>query len=160
MGKYRESRGIEASVVDFLEPKLETANWDNVKVVKSFLQSYKVYTIENPVICVNVSDISSVRKEIGTKLFNKTFTVTLRVFGTDDGNRLDLSDFLLDCLEDDIDYYEFTIEGGKFTQKELVGKISITRILRDEKELVNTENLAQQDKFRSIITFECHIVLS
>jgi hypothetical protein len=161
MGKYRESRNLEQSIVEFLEGELtETPNnWDNVFVIKAFSQVHKKWTSDNPVICVNMFSPSSVRKEIGGKTFNNTYTMNIRIFGTDDGNRLDLSDFILNLLENDLDYYEYTVDGENISG-EVKGKISILRITRNEKELINVENLAQSDKFRSIITFECHIVLS
>jgi hypothetical protein len=68
---------------------------------------------------------------------------------------LDLSDWLLDLLEDDVNYYVYTIVNGTVSSKVLSGRIVITRIIEDRKELVNTEILEKEDRYRHLLSVEC-----
>ena len=45
---YRQSRSIEASIIDFLKINFDT-DWNNVNIEKSFA---RVYTIDLPVVYV------------------------------------------------------------------------------------------------------------
>jgi hypothetical protein len=148
---YRNSRNIEASIIDYLTEKLEEDNWIGIRVEKSFTQ---VYQGTLPCICVSVLDIRPQKLEIGSKTNLKYFTIDFKIFATSDGQRLDLSDWLLDLLEDDIDFYSYTITNGVISSKVLSGKIILTKIFSDKKELVNTENLEKEDKYRHLISIE------
>lgn len=154
---YRISRNIEASLIDWLTEELEDAGWTGIRVEKSFAEVYKGTL---PCICINVLEIRPEKIEIGSKTNLKYFTVNIRIFATSDGNRLDLSDFILDLLEDDVNYYSYTITNGEVAQKDLSGRIVITRMLDDRKELVNSENLEKEDKYRHLLTFEALVALS
>jgi hypothetical protein len=149
---YRISRNIEASLIDWLTEKLEDGGWTGIRVEKSFAQ---VYNGTLPCICINALEIRPEKLEIGNKRNLKYFTVNIRIFATSDGNRLDLSDFILDLLEDDVNYYSYTITNGEVAAKDLTGRIVLTKWFRNSKELVNTENLEKEDKFRHILEFEC-----
>lgn len=151
---YRISRNIESSAIDYITAQLTADGWTGIRTEKSFSQ---VYEGTLPCICINVLEIRPQKLEIGSKTNIKYFTVNIRIFGTSDGNRLDLSDWAFEKLEDDIDYYEYTITSGIVTTKTLSGRIVITRFFNNTKELVNTENLELPDKFRQLISFECYV---
>lgn len=157
MGEYRISRSIEASLIDWLKIKLEEGLWTGFRVEKAFS---RVYNGTLPVICVNLGPTSITRREIGGKYYLKVSEVSIRIFADDEGQRLDVKDFLIECLEEDIDYYTYSIESGEAQQKILSGKISIRNIIRDDKELINIENLNKADKYRHIIIFACHVALT
>ena len=150
---YRISRNIEASLIDTITTWI-ASDWStfNIRVEKAFAEVYKGTL---PCIVVNVLEINPVKLEIGSKTNLKYFTVNIRVFCTSDGQRLDLSDYLLDKFEDDIDYYAYTITDGGVSSKVLTGRIVVTRWFDNRKELTNTENLEKEDRYRHILSFEC-----
>jgi hypothetical protein len=155
MGTYRYSRNVEASLIDWITAKLATAGWSNVRVEKAFAQ---VSNGALPCALVQQDPEDLQRLEVGGKTNIKYYYINIRLFCKDDGSRLDIKDYLTDCLEDDIDYYTYTItSSGTITAKILTGRIVVLNFLKNEKELTNTENLALEDKFRHIITFRCYI---
>jgi len=149
---YRISRNIESSLIDRITANLTSDGWVNIRVEKSFAEVYKGTL---PCICVNVSDIRPEKLEIGNKKNLKYFTVNIKIFATSDGSRLDLSDWMLDKLEEDTNYYKYTITNGLITSKVLSGRIVSTRWLENRKELTNTENLVLEDRYRHLLSFEC-----
>jgi len=150
MGVYRATRAIESSVVDYLIAQLVLSNWTGINVIKS---SAEIYLGKYPAIVVMVAGGKRyVRREIGSKIYIKYYTLNLRIFADNDGQRLDLAEWLGDLLESDIDYYTYTITNGVVSSKVLAGKINITEIIRDDKELTNTEGLIKEDRCRHLIT--------
>ena len=151
---YRISRNCEASLIDYLTQKLIDDGWSGIRVEKSFAQ---VYGGTLPCICVNVLEIRPEKLEIGSKTNLKYFIINIRIFAKSDGQRLDLADWMLDLLEDDINYYIYTITNGEVFSKILTGRIVITRWLDDTKELTNTEVLEHEDRYRHLLSFEAII---
>ena len=151
---YRISRNLEASLLDWLTSALSVGGWTGIRVEKSFSQ---VSSGTLPCICINTLEIRPEKLEIGSKTNLKYFTINIRVFATSDGNRLDLSDFITDLLENDINYYTYTIVNGVVSTKVLSGRIVVTRWLDNTKELTNTENLEREDKYRHLLSFECYV---
>jgi hypothetical protein len=151
---YRISRNLEASLIDWLTSALSSGGWTGIRVEKSFSQ---VSSGTLPCICINALEIRPEKLEIGSKTNLKYFTINIRIFATSDGNRLDLSDFVTDLLENDINYYTYTITNGIVTAKVLSGRIVVTRWFDDTKELTNTENLEKEDRYRHLLSFECYV---
>jgi hypothetical protein len=148
---YRISRNIEASIIDRITADLVADGWTGIRTEKSFAEVYKGTL---PCICVNVQEIRPEKLEIGSKTNLKYFTVYIRIFATSDGNRLDLSDWLLDKFEEDTNYYSYTITDGVVSAKTLSGKIVSTRWLENRKELTNSENLEKEDRYRHLLSYE------
>jgi len=153
MATYRQERNIEASLIDQITELLENGGWIGFTIVKSLSQAYEKF----PAICINVVEPSFTRKEIGNYEFLKIYTVNIRLFCDNDGQRLDLADYLLDELEKGFKYYEYVIEGGDVSQKLETGRININRMRESRKELRNTENLVKEDKCRHLISFDVKI---
>jgi len=153
---YRISRNIEASLVDFITTELSADGWKDIRVEKSFAEVY-IKTKKLPCILVNVAESEPTKKEIGSPTFLKYIIVNVRIFADSDGIRLDLKDWFVDKLQEDINYYTYTITSGSVIEKILSGKIMVREILREEKELVNTENLELIDKYRHLINFRCYV---
>jgi len=153
---YRISRNIEASLIDWITEELVEHGWIGIRVEKSFSEVYKGTL---PCICVNALEIRPEKLEIGSKTNLKYFTVNIKIFATSDGQRLDLSDWLLDELERDIDYYTYTITNGEVTDKTLLGRIILTRWFDNRKELQNTEILESADRYRHLLSYECIIAI-
>jgi len=153
---YRVSRNIEASLIDRITEDLVTDGWSGIRVEKAFAEVYKGTL---PCIVVNVLEIRPKKLEVGSKTNLKYFTVNIRFFATSDGSRLDLSDWMLDKLEDDTDYYTYTITNGEVTSKVLSGRIALTRWFENRKELTNTENLELADRYRHLLSFEVIVAI-
>ena len=149
---YRISRNIEASLIDWLTEELEDSGWTGIRIEKAFAEIYKGTL---PAICINVLETRPEKLEVGSKTNLKYFTINIRIFANSDGLRLDLADFITDLLEDDINYYAYTITNGEVAQKDLSGRIVITRFFEDRKELINTSNLEKEDRYRHLLSFEC-----
>lgn len=153
---YRVSRNIEASLIDFITSGLTTDGWTGITVLKGFPQDYKG---KAPFIGVESLEIRPQKLEIGSKTNLKYFTVKIRIIAKNDGQRLDLADWLFDELEDDVDYYVYTITSGVVSAKTLTGRIVITKWNENRKELQNTENLESEDRYRQVFVFECIVAL-
>ena len=146
MSTYRESRNLEASLIDFLKIELNEDGWTGINVEKSLKQSQ----IKIPVILIYVQDVDPQQKEIGSGDYLRFPTVIIRIFADNDGQRLDLADWILEKLEDNIEYYEYVVTNGAVSSKNLAGNIVIRKIIRNEKELSNTnpEVLEKEDRYR------------
>lgn len=151
---YRISRNLEASLIDFINDNLSDDGWQNIRVEKAFAEVYKGTL---PCILINVLEIRPEKLEIGSKTNIKYFTVNIRIFATSDGQREDLSDWLFDLLEDDVDYYKYTVTSRQVSEKTFGGRIEILRFFENRKELTNTEALEAVDRYRHLLSFECKI---
>jgi len=153
---YRASRNCEASLIDWLTTALTTGGWTGIRVEKVFAEIYKGTL---PAICIGLVETRPEKLEIGSKTNLKYYTINIRIFGTSDGIREDLADFITDLLEDDINYYVYTITGGVVSAKVLTGRIVITRWFDNRKELVNSEVLESVDKYRHLLSFEIIVAI-
>ena len=151
---YRQIRNCEASIIDWLTAALTTGGWTGIRVEKVVAE---VYAGTLPAICVGLVETRPQRLEIGSKTNLKYYTINIRIFGTSDGIRCDLADFITDLLEDDITYYTYTITNGVVSAKVSAGKIVVTKWFDNRKELTNTENLIKADRYRQLLSFECLI---
>lgn len=155
---YRVSRNVEASLIDFITEQLQADGWQGVRTEKVFAN---VYNGQFPCILVNIINVIPIRKEVGNYETLKRYLVAFRIFTEDDGQRLDLSDWLLEQLEPGIDYYTYTTKlAGKkkvVDSKTIAGRIDIRRFIENKKELENIQNLATEDKHRHLITVEMEV---
>lgn len=148
---YRKSRNIEASLIDFITAELSVDGWTGINVSKGFPQDYKG---KLPMIGIEALELRPQKLEIGSKRNLKYFTVKIRIIAKNDGQRLDLADWLFDELEEDIDFYEYVITSGQVSTKTLTGRLVITKWFENRKELQNTEVLESEDRYRHVFIFE------
>lgn len=153
---YRLSRNCEASIIDYITDQLEEDNWKDIRVVKSFAEVYKGTL---PCINVNVSDRPDIRRELGSDILSKFINIEVRIFATSDGNRLDLSDWMIEKIMAGVEYYGYTITNGEVAEKELQGRINFISITQNRKELRATDNLVKEDRYRQLISFNCRVAL-
>jgi hypothetical protein len=149
MGNYRISRNIEASLIQYIEEELVTANLTNVSVEKTFA---RVYDINLPSICVRIEDTEHNSAEIGDTTTYRIPTVLIDIFATSDGNRLDLKDFLVSVLKKGFNYYEYTIANGQIQTKTQNGRVSVITI-DDTIVNLNTDknSLDVHDRYRHLL---------
>ena len=113
MPTFTKARNVELSVVDAIETAVN-ASWTGITVVKSFLQSYAVPV---PVICVRMLSIESKRREIGGNSLRERYTFVVDIFAKSDGQRIDLTDFIVNAVKNGFVYNEFShASGGTFTK--------------------------------------------
>ena len=163
MRQYRASRNLEASLIDYLVEELDNDGWEGIQCVKSLKRDKQgVILLKPPIILINVISNPRQKLEIGSGKFLTFPIVYIRIFATNDGQRLDLADWVLEKLEGDITYYSYMIDDGQVHTKHESGAISIINIARDEKELVNTnpESLEEEDRYRHLIEFSCYVGLT
>ena len=160
MAKYRIIRNVEASLIDKLKDKLLEDSWEGINIEKSFSKSLKNVGNSIPTICIEAESNPTSRIELGNPKYRKDIIIDIRIFALNDGQRKDLTNWLIELLENKIEYYEYVITKGEVTEKLLTGNINIFGKINNRKELQNTENLEEEDRYRQRITCDAIISLT
>lgn len=156
MAKYRVSRNLEASLLDFVVAQLASANWNNIVVEKSFsrIAGLQMDQAKNQAaICIRASDTNRKRVELGSDLVVRSELVLIDVFATSDGQRLDLVDFLGEILIRGVPYYEYQTAPNSVLQKIQNGRIRV--LTMDDTPVnfgVDKSSLDVQDRYRHTIS--------
>jgi len=108
MAYYTITRNTELSTLKFLQDNLAT-DWPGVNLIKTWAQLEKV---ENPVVCVALTDTDYTREELGNTAFRKNYIFTIDIFATSDAMRIDLSDWLMNIINPGWTYYEVSQSSG------------------------------------------------
>jgi len=150
VGQYRITRNFEASIVKYIEAELVTANWTGVNVEKTFA---KIYDIELPSICVRVGDTIHEKVEVGSDSTKRDAQVLIDIFAENDGQRLDLKDFLIDIFKGGLVFNEYTVTNGVISDTTSNGRIRVLDIT-DTPLNFNTDKSALDvhDRYRHILT--------
>ena len=146
---YRQSRNIEASLVDYLTTELEES-WTGISVEKTFT---RIYSITLPSVCIRVGDTVHVKAEIGAESTIRTAQVFIDIFASDDGMRLDIKDFIVEKIKGGCIYYDYVISGGSVQSKTANGRIRVIDI--DDSGVnfdIDKDKLDVHDRYRSLIT--------
>ena len=148
---YRQSRNIEASLIDYLTTEL-SASWTNINVAKTFAE---IYSISTPSVCIRVGNTDHTRAEVGDDATIRRSQVLIDIFASSDGQRLDLKDFIVEKIKGGCIYYDYIIAGGVITSKVANGRIRVF-IMSEEGIDFNTEKstLDPHDRYRHLITLE------
>jgi hypothetical protein len=153
---YRLSRNVEASVIDKITADLVTDGWTGIYCEKVFSEIYEGHF---PAILVNVTDRPEKRLEVGSDGLSDFVNIEIRIFAENDGQKLDLADWILPKIMTGINYYTYNITGGIVSEKILAGRISVLEITANRKELANLEGLAKEDKYRHLISVRARVAL-
>jgi len=149
MSQYRTSRNLEASIIQYIEDQL-IGDWTNIRTEKTFARAYDG---DLPCICVRCGVTDHTRAEIGETSTYRTATILLDIFAENDGQRLDLKDWLIRKLRNGLPYYEYTIINGKIQDKTQKGRINVLNILDDPIDFDADKNkLDVTDRYRHLIT--------
>jgi hypothetical protein len=146
---FRKARNVELSTTFYLETQIN-ASWSNVNVVKSFAQVDKQPL---PVVCIRLLDSNPFRRELGANTLMRDFNLIVDIFATSDGQRLDLSDFILENIKNSWTYYEWAHGSGGTMTKASNGRVQILNISQDRRVDFGTEQVNKYDKFRHTISF-------
>ena len=150
---YRNYRNLESSLIDFITAQLTADGWSGIRTEKAFAEVYKGTL---PAICVSMEESDSKRREIGSDSYLEDILVSIRIFATSDGQRLDLASWMLSKIIPGTDYYTYVITSG-VAAKTLAGRISVLDVTVNRKELKNVDNLDSIDRYRHILTFKCRV---
>jgi len=157
MGTYRVSRNLEATLVQYIEESLTEGGWSNVEVVKGFKLVYdsKIGGNNNSaIISVRLNTTSHKRVEVGSNSTKRKALILIDIFAANDGQRLDLKDFLVDELKGGCIYYEYIV-GAAVNNKTANGRIRVLE-MEDMPIDFGTDKSAMDphDRFRHLITIE------
>lgn len=150
---YRNYRNLEATLIDYITAQLTADGWSGIRTEKAFAEVYKDST---PCICVSMEESDALSREIGSKTYLENILVSIRIFATSDGQRLDLASWMLSKIMPGLDYYTYVITNG-VAAKTLAGRIIILETTANRKELKNTDNLDTIDRYRHVLTFRCRV---
>jgi len=151
---YRNYRNLEATLIDYITAQLTADGWTGIRTEKAFAEVYKGTT---PAICVSMEESDAISREIGSKSYLENILVSIRIFATSDGQRLDLASWMLSKIMPGIDYYTYIITNGVVSSKTLAGRVVILETTANRKELKNTDNLDVIDRYRHVLSFRCRV---
>ena len=148
MSAFSTTRNVELSTIYYIETQID-ANWSGVEVVKSFLSAYDKTL---PVVCVRLLDTGSSRLELGSTTLDNIYGITIDVFATSDGQRIDLADFILDKLKDGWVYYTHSkVTGATTLDRTSAGRVRVVEFV-DNTRLDFGEQVENPDRFRHVIS--------
>jgi hypothetical protein len=145
---YRITRNIEASFIEAIQT-LVNADWTGVTVEKSFA---RVYDIKVPVICVRAGIATHDKVEIGGTATRREPQIFIDIFASDDGNKLDMKDYLIEKLKAGVTYKTYVITNGAVASRTTAGKLNVLKI--DEKPIefdTDRDKLDIHDRFRYLL---------
>lgn len=149
MGAYRESRNIEISTKDFIIASLTSAGWTNVN---TYLGWEEVSGTNLPAITIRSGITNHDRVEVGGFSTIRQVTLLIDVFAKNEGQKLDLKDFLISILKKSWTYNEYTITNHVSTHVDN-GEIICLNINETPVNLDSDKsNLDIVDRYRSLIT--------
>ena len=151
----RISRNIEGSLAQFIEAQLIVDGWKNITVYKGFARAYNTPA---PVITVRCSDSDHPPFEIGSNATVRETLVFVDIFGSNEGNKLDLKDWLVEVLKNGVDYYAYTLTAGEVSSKVKDGKVNIITMKDSPIDFSTPKNeLSINDRNRWLITLTVDI---
>ena len=158
MANYKQSRNLEASLIDFVTTELANAipPWTYVSTEKTFARVYDAEisgTNNKAIVCIRTSDTKHDKVEIGSDSTTRGVLVFIDIFASNNGQKLDLKDFLVSKLKLGCIYYEYITSGGAVQSKTANGRIRVLSIVDTPIDFnVVKENLDIHDRHRVLIT--------
>ena len=148
MSSYRNTRNIELSTIFYIETSI-AADWNGINVVKTF---NKAYEVDAPVICVQLNDTSSERKELGSDELVHEHLLMIDIFATSDGQRLDLTDYIINLIKTGWVHYIFSQNSGnrKILDKTASGRVRVVGVTSNTK-IDFGQEVDVKDRFRQAI---------
>lgn len=146
---YRISRNIEASIIQFLQDKFNE-DWSGINVEKTFA---RIYELSLPSVCIRCGVTTHVKAEVGGDSTIRTAQVLVDIFAKDDGQRLDMKDYIIRKIKGGLPYYEYTIVNGQIQSKIQNGRIRVIDIDDTPLEFdVDKDRLDVRDRYRHLLT--------
>jgi len=150
MPAFSTTRNVELSAIYYIETSIDNA-WTGVEVVKSFLSAYDKTL---PVVCIRLLDTLTDRLEIGSTTLDNEYSFIIDIFATSDGQRIDLSDFIMDKLKDGWIYYTHahTPNDNSTLVRTNAGRCIVVAFT-DNSRIDFGDEVANPDRFRHKIVF-------
>jgi len=145
---YRTTRNIETSIKDFLTTQIN-ANFTGVNVYRSFGE---VTGNNLPAVTVRSGNQNHGRVEVGSFSTRREVTMLIDIFGTSEGNLLDLKDFIVSQIKGSCPYNEYTVTNG-VSSSVTTGRITCNTISDTLVNLgTNKSDLDKVDRHRALIS--------
>jgi len=143
---------VELSIIYYLETEI-AASWSGITVTKNFTQSYEKTL---PVVCASLINTVPERKEVGSDDLIKNYGMTIDIFATSDGQRIDLADFIVDKLKDGCVFYIHSHATGDASTlaRTASGRIRVLDFSGDRKIENSGDSTATHDKYRHKISID------
>lgn len=153
MSYFNISRNIELSLLYYIETNFNT-DWSGVTVLKSFKNVY-AKDINIPIVCVELIDTITTRREIGTTTLEERYIISTHLFCRSNGQRLDFASYLKDKLSTGWSHYDHSHASGDNSNlvRTANGRDFVTNFITDSK-IEFSENIDPKDKFRHNIVVE------
>ena len=150
---FAQSRNVELSLLEYLQVNL-TADWNKVSVVKTFAEVYTA-NMNLPIVCVRLSQTSSVRLETGSTTLEDRYLLIIDIFSRSDAQRLDLAYYIKDKLKEGWIHYNFSHASGNPEVLEALpnGRDFVTSFVNDTKvEVIGSSD--QKDRYRHTLSVQ------
>lgn len=141
-------KNLENSLKDFLYSEITTGNIDcDIRVGRKEDNSWSI-----PCITLYVESKVAPRLEIGSNKRAKVHLMILDIYATNDGERLDLANWLEDTINDGFRYYSYTpnISNPESPTKVAGGLVEVDFVTNSRVSL--GQNIDETDKYRHRIT--------
>jgi hypothetical protein len=150
---YRISRNFEASIIDFLREKAdETGGWDDLGIEKTFA---RIEEIGLPILVVRLGTSLHEKAQIGDNSTRRTALILIDIFAENDGQRLDIKDWIISNIKNGMPYYEYETSGNQVISKIENGRIQVRTITDEPIDFdVPKSDLDVPDRFRHLITLD------
>ena len=147
---FSEKRNVELSTIQYLETELQ-ASWTGITVVKSFTQAYDT-GINPPIVSIYMTDTNNTRREVGSTALFSSYQIAIDIFAKSDGQRIDLSAFIVDKLKDGWVYYLYSHPSGspQTLDRTANGRVYVSSFDTDTP-IRFGETVDMKDKFRHSI---------
>jgi hypothetical protein len=148
---FRERRNTELSLLYYLTTNF-AADWSEVTVLRSFKQVY-AKNIALPVICVSLFSNVPEKREIGSTTYDARYIISIDIFATSEGQRLDLSDYVLSKLPAGWIHYDHSHPSGDNStlERSANGRDTLVGIINDA-QINPTDTIDEKDRHRHTIT--------
>jgi len=148
---FRESRNTELSTLAFLKTNLNT-DWTGITTVKTFKDAYDT-SVPVPIVCCRLANTNNTRLELGATTLDNRYLLVIDVFSRSDGQRVDLSDYIVDKLRLGWTYNTYSHASGNKSVIEATadGRMFITDWITNAK-VDFGDNVDPKDRFRHSIS--------
>lgn len=145
---YRESRNIEVSTKNFIVAELVTAGWTNIN---TYLGWEEVIGSTLPAITIRSGITNHNKVEMGSFSTRREVNLLIDVFAKNEGQKLDLKDFLVSILKASWIYNEYTVT-NHVSSHVANGEIICINLTETPVNLdTDKSNLDIIDRYRSLI---------
>lgn len=93
---FSQSRNIELSSLEYIEAQINNG-WSGITTVKTFKEAYDT-SVPVPIVCVRLATTNNARLELGATTLENRYLLIIDIFSRSDGQRVDLSDYIVDKL--------------------------------------------------------------